>query len=103
MASREFTDAHGRRWNVWEVQPSLAERRRGLADWRLPPRVDRRVPVAGRRRAGKYATGWLVFETPGERRRLVPIPPSWESASDAELDAYCTSATPARAPRRLIE
>lgn len=104
MASREFTDHRGRRWLVWEVETTLAERRRGLPDRRPEPRADRRVSRRPRLAVkAMYVNGWLAFEAPGDRRRLVPVPAAWDQATDAELEAMCDRAAPARPPRRLIE
>src|SRR3954462_5935796 len=99
MALREFTDAHGRRWSVWDVHPTLAERRHRNAG--PPPGVrerrryvERRLPL---RR--EMAAGWLAFECKdGERRRLSPIPDTpegWHNASVTELRAWCKMAHPA--------
>jgi hypothetical protein len=47
------------------------------------------------------AEGWLCFECGDDRRRLSPIPKGWARASDATLEAYCRSATPARTSRPI--
>ena len=39
-----------------------------------------------------FREGWLVFESPREKRRLAPIPANWESLSDQALAALCTRA-----------
>ena len=107
MAIREFTDARGRYWVVWEVYPTLAERRRNNAG--PPPGVrERRRYVESRSRISpKMETGWLAFESSdGERRRLAPIPdaPSeWQRATDDQLRRWCEVAEPAPPARRLIE
>jgi hypothetical protein len=110
MAHRNFTDGRGVHWEVWDVVPQWADRRTGderrqrpieeLADPPVleqrrgherrhgdPPRGIPRVKIA----AG-FGGGWLAFESPGERRRLSPIPPNWQSASEAELSELCASA-----------
>src|SRR5436305_10402770 len=107
MALREFDDERGRHWKVWDVYPTLAERRHRNAG--PPPgtrerrrRVEHRVALHR-----DLAMGWLVFEAnDGERRRLRPIPQSlehWELASLTELRAWCATAAPASPARRLIE
>jgi hypothetical protein len=103
MAHREFTDSIGRRWQVWSVFPERVERRQ--AESSDDPKVERRVrdefrvPLGGR-----WASGWLCFETPGEKRRLAPYPEHWDELPDEELNALCAQATPAaRSPRRLVE
>jgi hypothetical protein len=78
---REFRDSKGTEWVVF-----LTERRERAAtrDHYLPE---------------EYRDGWLVFESSkGEKRRLAPVPPDWESLPDDHLAALCTRAT-ATAPR----
>jgi len=107
MAIREFTDSRGRYWVVWEVHPTLAERRRRNAG--PPPGVrERRRFVENRPRISpRMEGGWLAFEaSDGERRRLAPVPdtPSdWERASEDQLRTWCALAEPAPPARRLIE
>ena len=52
---------------------------------------------------GTFGTGWLTFESPHEKRRLSPIPPNWQSASEAELSQLCENASTAPRPRRLAD
>lgn len=94
MAQREFCDARGITWIVWEVQPTLAERRRTRVP--IPPNEKERrlgapvrVPVPER-----FADGWLVFKTAGERRRLAPIPGSWAEGGEDQLRLWCDEASP---------
>lgn len=120
MAHRTFTDRTGTHWDVWDVVPQWADRRTGnerrrvkLEDVPDPPVLDQRrgderrtgaLPdVAPRVKIGHdFSGGWLAFESRGERRRLSPIPPHWESAPDSELADWCTKAS-AAPKRRLIE
>jgi hypothetical protein len=92
MALREFTDATGRLWTVWSVHPS--------SDVRL--RSTRAVP-GNADEHDLLRDGWLVFETPGERRRLVPIPDEWEVVDDDALAQLCARAMSVPTRRRLIE
>jgi len=62
MAVREFIDAAGVTWRVWNTRPSKAGVYRD-----------------------RFSAGWLTFESRTERRRLAPIPPNWEDASDERL------------------
>lgn len=107
MAARDFTDERGRRWTVWEVYPTLAERRH-RNEGPPPGTRERRRDVERRLRLRPTMTeGWLAFEsTDGERRRLMPIPHTsagLAAASVDELRAWCAMAEPAPPPRRLIE
>lgn len=102
MAHREFTDRHGRRWQVWEVCPSMLERRTG--GQRGQPARERRIrdePRAALPRS--LRNGWLAFECRSERRRLAPPPEHWEELSDEELATLLESASARVRPRRLIE
>ena len=106
MSYRTFLDTAGRRWEVWMVSPSAAERRK----------VDRRVSSAGaaeftgsadrrhtpeRRQypfrrssavATEYSSGWLCFESEGEKRRLAPVPPDWDEAGPDRLSTWLQAA-----------
>jgi hypothetical protein len=107
MAYREFTDDRGRYWRVWDVYPTLAERR--LRSAGAPPggRERRRSTERRLNIHPNMANGWLTFESrDGERRRLAPIPQiagGWFAATDDELNAWCAAAAPAPPARRLIE
>lgn len=72
MPVREFADAGGRQWRVWEVRPDSIE---------APTREEVYL-------ARIFETGWLVFETvdADEKRRLTPIPPEWSGLPDGQLD-----------------
>jgi hypothetical protein len=122
MSVREFQSPDGRGWRVWAVHPNSAismERRR--ADRRVTPvetlddppvlerrrGPDRRTHSTARPRGrpgallpDRWREGWLVYEEisdapPARRetRRLAPIPPQWESWSEAELAAQLARAT----------
>lgn len=107
MALREFTDDRGRQWKVWDVYPTLAERRERNAGPPPGTRERRRYVEARTPLSPKMARGWLVFEASnGERRRLAPIPGgthAWNAASDDMLRTWCSLARPAPPSRRLIE
>lgn len=76
MAYREFTDGDGTQWRAWDTYPgSAANVRPG------------------------FEGGWLGFESGDERRRLAPVPPSWEEASDDELREMLSRAQPNRPTR----
>jgi len=100
---RAFRDPNDHVWDVWDVQPAWAERRR--VDRRKNP-PDAPSPVPDRRRGAERRArleskvhlgdglerGWLTFESPDEKRRLAPIPSGWESLSDDELYALWLAA-----------
>jgi hypothetical protein len=99
---RELVDADGVRWEVWEVQPTLSERRR-LAERRRKARGE-----PGRRNAWTNRPtfpramrhGWLAFQCPHERRRIAPVPDDWEELDDPALRALLRQARPTSLPRR---
>ena len=72
MANRDFKDANGVIWHVWNT-----------------------VPVSGAVINPGFDKGWLTFEcADGALRRLAPIPVDWETVSGERLDLFCRSATP---------
>lgn len=107
MAYLEFTDERGRTWKVWDVHPTLGERR--IRDAGPPPGMRERRQFAEPRAriSARMAGGWLAFEAlDGERRRLAPIPHmpnGWAQSSIDQLRAWCAAAEPAPPARRLIE
>jgi hypothetical protein len=104
MALREFTDEGGREWTVWDVHPSLADRRKRNAGPSPGTRERRRYAEPRVHLRPSMSNGWLAFESrDGERRRLAPIPDGWQAASIPQLWAWCATASPAPPARRLIE
>lgn len=106
MPRRVFHGSNGVEWHVWSVIPGgikTEERRHGY-DRRSPEPVirckgpDRRVLEDRRRQASaavpEAVGGWLVFDSPSERRRLTPIPPAWEARPEADLERLCERALP---------
>jgi hypothetical protein len=71
MAHREFNDADGVRWEVWDVLPH-----------QIAPTLSSRL-----RLPSELLGGWLAFYSSKEARRLAPIPAIWPIMSDAELTA----------------
>jgi hypothetical protein len=72
MSYRELRDDHGRLWQVWNTVPTS---------------------VAGALAEG-FAEGWLTFECDLEKRRLAPIPPGWDEATDERLRVMLAAASP---------
>jgi hypothetical protein len=70
MALREFTDAAGSLWRVWDVRPEKMH-----------------APTRAEDHLQSVINGWLAFEPAagGEKRRLSPIPARWERATESEL------------------
>lgn len=60
-------------WTVFEVTPTQS------------------LPLSG-----ALSHGWLCFERGDEVRRLTPIPPNWETASESALTAMLAQAKPVR-------
>jgi len=106
MAHRVYLDSRGLKWQVWEVIPMSAERRK-LRERRLTPRDTgerRKRHEARLRLSDGESGGWLVFESVDGKRRLRPIPRNWHLASTEELESMCARAERAARPsRRLIE
>lgn len=126
MAHRTFVDAAGVEWQVWDVRPSWTwaerrrtDRRRGAMELardgrasdgaERPERQERRL----RERRGEgtrqlvvrngYEDGWLTFECAGQRRRLTPIPPGWETLPDLTLGELCRRSVDVGVRPRLVE
>jgi hypothetical protein len=78
-AHRLFDDVRGVRWDVWAVHPEGR-------------------PVQLSALPATFQTGWLVFESAGEKRRLSPIPVDWQALPADELERLCERADVA--PRR---
>jgi hypothetical protein len=98
MSYREFWDQSGVRWEVWEVQPALLERRLYPDD--TPADIDRRTTTRKRAPvAHELRFGWLVFESGGSKRRLAPVPPGWERLDDEGLSGLLTQALVRDQPR----
>lgn len=96
MKYREFRDGSDELWSVWEVDPSSMERRL-RDDPERRPSVDRRCRAPTERIRvdnPQFSHGWLAFESGLEKRRLCPIPPQWESLTDAELASLASRASP---------
>jgi hypothetical protein len=65
---REYRDGNGVAWRVWMVDPGTLT---GRSSTLL---------------SGQLRDPWLCFESSEEKRRLMPVPPSWNARSDQELD-----------------
>jgi len=94
MPKRQFNDATGASWDVWDVRPSDAaratyDRRGGVRESSSsetplpPPTLD---PL--------LENGWLCFQAGFERRRFAPIPPDWWEVPDGVLRVMLEIANP---------
>jgi hypothetical protein len=84
MASREFTDSTGVVWRVWDVTPAHLHPATRAEEFMEP-----------------YAGGWLAFESPFEKRRLIaPYPPRWADYDLAQLEMLCRAAEPVGRKRK---
>ncbi|MBA3670652.1 MAG: hypothetical protein H0W68_01340 [Gemmatimonadaceae bacterium] len=102
MPHREFRDALGERWEVWEAYPTLGERRSGR-ERRAAVRdhEDRRQVVSSMSTVARAQYGgWLVFQSRGERRRLVPAGDDVERMWEEELRGLLSQASPVGRPTR---
>lgn len=70
MPVREFTDSNGVAWRVWKTRPSISALY-----------------------TNELRNGWLTFESVTERRRLAPVPGTWEESSIERLELLCRVAT----------
>ena len=82
---RDFVDATGRAWHVWEVPPEQLSARSRPGAY-----------------AGEYETGWLAFESVdgAERRRLPHYPREWRELDTDAIEALCRDARPVTRRRR---
>lgn len=91
---RQFYDANGVSWDVWDVSPQDLSRveydRRGASrahgDAPRPPTASVYPELR---------EGWLCFQSTSEKRRFAPIPPDWHELPDAVLRVMLEVATPA--------
>jgi hypothetical protein len=105
MAHREFTDSRRINWVVWDVYPTLGDRRRSPEDRRRFMREtdERRTAGSPLRLRAEYENGWLAFESRGEKRRLAPVPEGWDQLDERGLERLCDAAVSVGRPRRLVE
>lgn len=91
MPHRQFTDAQGRLWSVWDIVPSAVTFDLGAG---RPSAADREAieSRAAARLPEQFSEGWLCFERDGEKRRLAPRPPQWATLPETHLEALCRRA-----------
>ena len=98
MAYRTFVDNRNNYWQVWDVRPERIERRsverrqESAEGWRgVERRKNDRRHLDQKRIVldNGLGSGWLVFESKSEKRRLTPIPKDWDTASESQLRFLC--------------
>jgi hypothetical protein len=90
MPKRQFRDATGASWDVWDVRPSDASRvydRAVARESRVPE-----TPILSL--DPLLENGWLCFQAGPERRRFAPIPPAWWELPDGVLRVMLEIANP---------
>jgi hypothetical protein len=75
---RQIRDDAGVEWMVYAVNPAATE-------WR----------AVGSLPEG-YRNGWLCFESPTEKRRLMPLPEDWEALPIEQLSSLLGNAVQVR-------
>jgi hypothetical protein len=81
MARRQFTDADGVAWDVYDMLALPGFARPGAPQVAPSSEVFRAVKT------------WLVFESATEKRQLQSIPDGWEQAPPEELRRLLAGAT----------
>jgi hypothetical protein len=104
MAHREFVGADGTLWEMWDVHPTLADRR-SAKDPHPPAHSDERRKQRSYRSPvpGTMKSGWLALQSATERRRIAPVPDGWSLRTDEELRALVRASESTGKRRRLIE
>jgi hypothetical protein len=94
MPKRQFHDATGASWDVWDVRPSDAARsaydRRGGGRESSSPETPLSTPSLD----PLLENGWLCFQAGHDRRRFAPIPPGWWELPDGVLRVMLEIANP---------
>ena len=83
MSLREIIDEHGTAWQVFDVQPAH----------------ESGAPTVRE----TFVSGWLCFLSDKGRRRVAPIPESWEHMSDQSLRRLLSVAPPTGESPRLAK
>lgn len=104
MSHRVVVDGSGVRWELWEVQPTLVEKRDAPDTAPTLTTGERRRTRSARLRVSPaMREGWLAIRSDSERRRVAPIPDGWATLDDDSLLRLVEAAELVGAPRRLIE
>ena len=82
---RDFIDADGQLWHVWEVPPEQLSARARPGTY-----------------AGDFEGGWLAFESGdgAERRRLPGYPREWREMTNDRIEGLCREAKPVARRKR---
>jgi hypothetical protein len=96
MALRDFTDANGYRWRVWNVAPHIPDITEG-EDVTTPGWMGSAEAITLQKRlVPGLEGGWLCFDNDAEKRRLNPIPERWEEMDEPALRGLLDRAVPVR-------
>jgi hypothetical protein len=104
MAYRELTARDGVVWKLWEVHPTIMDRR--VAKETVPSistAERRKIATLRYRLPGPMSAGWLAMLGGTERRRIAPIPEGWERMTDEELLELMSRASVTAPMRRLLD
>ena len=96
MGYREFKDAEGEFWKVWDVTPDQRIfLKRRTPSRGTPQRAERTIEedLLASEVTPSRERGWLAFQSRDQNRRLSPIPPNWEAASEVEMRNYLANAS----------
>ena len=91
MPKRQFHDATGASWDVWDVRPSDASRSAYHRDVAREPSTPKTSILS---LDPLLENGWLCFQAGPERRRFAPIPPAWWELPDGVLRVMLEIANP---------
>lgn len=95
MPLREFADALGHVWQVWDTYPDITDAPLNKHSIFLEYTAFQQPQAARQQRVVRpeYEDGWLTFKYRNDWRRLAPIPAEWELVDDATLRNYLDSAS----------
>lgn len=89
---------------MWEVHPTLTERRLARNPIPPPPLKERRIPGSVHFSMGAAGrSGWLAIQSSTERRRVADVPEGWSLRTDEELRELLDVSESTGKRRRLIE
>jgi hypothetical protein len=100
MALREFNDASGVNWQVWDTHPTVVRELDGASA--LSRFMNSRPALAGLQPSTvrpSFKAGWLTFACGEWRRRLAPVPAEWDRLDESGLRTLLGQSEEATLPR----